>query len=239
MLHRFMRAAALAVGSASLVLACSSTVVIDSRDTKGKVESPALPATTAPPAPPLVTWCVAADDMCEKGGEACCAGLYCDDSGYGFGFCRPPQPSGGYCEDGAACQSGICHQYVCVDELPACVGLGDYCADGAPCCEGYCLPLSYAPNSGTCAPLLEAGAYCVEGSECQSGNCELNLCRTADCSGVGAFCESDATCCGGFCSGGPYSYAPGACTAPQPAGAYCETWLWCESTSCVDSICTP
>lgn len=245
MLHRFMFSAMLALGASTLVLACSGNVVTNGHDTSAKPDSTSLPATGSPPPPPasppvigsIELTCVAADDACEVGGDPCCAGLYCADSGYGYGFCRPPEPNGAFCQDAAACQSGICHQYTCVEEIPACVGLGQYCADGAPCCEGWCTPLSYAPESGTCAPPQEAGSSCTDGIECQSGICDLYLCRASECSAAGAECIDDAGCCGGFCSGGPY--APGECTAPLPAGSFCETWLWCASFQCVDSVCAP
>jgi hypothetical protein len=224
-------ASLLTLAPAALVLACTSTV-IDGQDPQARAVAPKSPALIGTP-------CLAEGDTCEKHGAVCCGGLFCADYGYGQGTCDPLRPLGGYCTEGAECESGLCNEGACVDELPACVGLGEFCAGGSPCCAGYCLPNGYAPDAGTCAPLEPAGSSCGEGSQCESGICELNLCRAEGCSSTGAECFSDASCCGGFCTGGPYSYAPGACTLPQPAGAYCESWLWCASMSCVESVCAP
>jgi len=233
MLRRLIMMSLLALAPVALSLACQ-TSVIDARDRPAPAPAP-FPTIASPLSAP----CLADGNTCDKEGTLCCGAAFCADTGYGHGTCTPPRPNGGYCADGAQCQSGLCHAYTCVAELPACVTLGAYCADGAPCCTGYCLPPSYDPASGTCVPLRPEGSSCFEPGQCESGRCELDVCRAADCSATGAECSSDAACCGGFCTGGSYSYGPGACTMPQPAGAHCETWMWCASMSCVASVCAP
>ena len=241
MLRRLILACRFALVLAPLTLACQSSVLIDARDHRGApgIGSPVTVATGLP----VALACLAEGAACDHG-DACCGGLFCADTGYGYGYgngtCSALLPSGGYCTEGAQCQSGLCSGYLCVDHLPACVVPGAYCGDGAPCCAGnYCLPQSYAPTSTTCAPLEPAGSYCAEGVQCESGVCALGTCRAADCKATGADCFSEASCCDGFCTAGPSSNAPGACTIPQPAGAHCETSMWCASMSCVASVCAP
>lgn len=183
MLRRTLLAALCALGP-SILPACAGSVVSDGHQTAARPDSTAPPEAPpeAPPASPpsiepaIVITCAVADDACELGGDPCCAGLHCADTGYGQGSCRLPEPNGSFCWGPEACQSGICHQYTCVDALPACVGLGVYCADGTPCCEGYCTPQTYAIESGICAPLLEAGSSCNDDSECAGHACVEYVC---------------------------------------------------------------
>ena len=237
MLRRNLLGSLLVLAPGALTLACKTTVIEERAPPGPAISRPvgSLPVGSLPVDAP----CLADGDACDQGGEACCADLFCADTGYGHGTCRPLQPTGGYCGDDAQCQSGICNVGACVDELPACVDLGQWCAGGAPCCEGYCVPNGYAPEAGTCVPAQPEGAPCAHEDQCESGLCELGVCRAADCSDTGASCFDDGACCGGFCSGSAYSYAPGKCTMPQEAGAYCQTWMWCASMSCVESVCAP
>ncbi len=181
--------------------------------------------------------CVATFEMCRRHDD-CCAGDYCSGP-YGPSVCTPSSPDGSFCVAPRECASGTCVENVCGGVVPSCLPAGTACSDAAEegCCEGTrCRPSGAIT---VCLPPGPDGDSCADASDCATGVCTDGMCRAESCVAIGGLCGSGTheECCSGLCDFG-FSYGPGLCRAPQPAGASCYDGRWCTSSDCgEDGLC--
>lgn len=112
---------------------------------------------------------------CRAPGARCCAGSYCELSGYLEGHCTAFALDGAWCADGMRlCASGVCSGGMC--RSASCQAVGTECGTGAhaECCSGFCdFGFSYGP--GVCRERQAAGEPCYDGAWCASGACGEDL----------------------------------------------------------------
>jgi len=190
-----------------------------------------------PPAPDAGS-CVATGERCSGEGN-CCDG-YCPHNGYAYSYsgdsgrCTAKEADGAYCMDASWCVSGVCSDSVC--GIPQCVATSETCIPGqSKCCDGYCEWTGYI--SGTCRAFIAAGEPCGVSEQCSTSLCSDGACRYATCMNAGDACQSDATCCNGYCTADFTSYLPGHCAARLASQSYCVRNESCQSQSCLNGIC--
>jgi len=121
---------------------------------------------------------------------------------------------------------------------PQCTSTGSACEADAACCSGICAyggSYTFTIDPSLCTEPLALGDSCSRDHLCASGFCVNGVCAVGACLEADSDCSLDTQrCCyPTFCSW--YTpYAPGYCTAPQPAGGYCRTATWCASGMCSD-----
>ncbi len=141
----------------------------------------------------------------------------------------------GLCEEGYACDKGLC--------VTAC-GSGEFeCDIGLVCRSGLCIdaacadvecPAGQACRGGACAdPCTDVA--CPAGEECQLGRC-VNPCLDVTCP-EGRVCERGlcvSNCQCRACPDGLTCQPDGLCGDPACAGVTCDPGLVCRLGDCVD-----
>jgi hypothetical protein len=210
---------------------CQTDAWCDSGKCQGEVCAPAQ--------------CAADGAECAWSVECCSGFCTIDGAAYVLGVCAAPQPLGSPCQSDAACAQGTCVDGQCSDDPcpsggcpPECKPNFQECWSHQDCCTGFCTYSGVDYTPGSCQPRQPLGAYCVQDPWCQSGKCVDNACVDAACQAADAPCFGPQACCSGLCTwaGGE---APGACTAPQLAGAECKSGAWCQSGVCANAVCQP
>jgi len=204
-------------------------------DTTHPVDSATSETSSAPDTRPPDPECEATGSAC-SGAGACCSHI-CTGNADNDGYCIEPVEDNQYCGADSWCQSGRCVESTCIPE--ACWESGKECVVSASCCSGICSYTGPYMVDSTCIEARQLGEACSRDNWCASGFCVNGMCAVGACLEVGSDCSWDANrCCyPSFCNwnGG---YAPGYCTAPQRAGAYCNEATWCASGMCTsDGFC--
>jgi hypothetical protein len=202
---------------------------------------------------------------CWAGGTPCCTG-FCDDVGYGWGYCRAPLAAGESCSRDEQCQRGLfcdnqgyaawvcaapradgefctvdkqCATGSCVDYVcggPRCAGLGAPCESSGECCEGYCE--TYRVYSLDYHTCLP---QLSDGSYCNyDRECVSGRCLDSRCASASCSerCSADADCCPGFYCSTWTSYGPTwYCAAKLRGGDGCVSHSECLSNRCTDHRC--
>ena len=174
--------------------------------------------------------CVTLSHSCSADAD-CCAGAFCNNSGYAPWQCTAPQADGASCTAASQCQSGACQSGSCAS--PACSSVGTACTHSSECCVGsFCFNYTYAPS--VCKGAQADGTYCREDAQCQSRSCRASMCAPATCVGNGDSCQGDTDCCtASYCKvSSPYLADPAVCAAAGSTGAYCNTNRQCVSHAC-------
>ncbi len=136
-------------------------------------------------------------------------------------------PDGAICQDGDACNPGLCNTGVCKSKPVSCP------TASAPCRVNAC-----HPATGKCSETDAAdGAACDDGQACsQDDTCLAGVCQA----GKGACeCKSDADCPDDkdLCNGVPYcDTQAGKCATNAATTVTCPTG---KDTACAKNTCTP